>query len=808
MATARNDLEHTATGASDNEEDPARRTRARVSRACARCRSRKDKCDGQQPQCHNCAGAGQTCLYLPASKKRGLPEGYVRGMEKLWAVMIQKIQGLDDTVERIMNDNQEELLHLWNHQRHGDDLHLGWKESKILAALEKVLSQLDQTSSSDLKRKRDAADNGHTQHSQTEPRAEPDQLSAQYQVTSLRPSPSHQSTVSQAEEPSAALEVDLPESAPNLLNHYFKYTHCWFPILNRPNTLRKLYEYRRSSRSTQPKSADLALLWAICAYSQQQVSRSSASEVLNQDMDATIQQMRRTARSLIPTETENLESGHIQAILLIVLLDMGTGSWTSAWLLIGLAVRMVLDRIESLESPGKVWLATLQGCFVLDTLIAVRLERPPHLQSGHLKRANFLDADGHEEWEPWQPGGNEATQSREPAFTISCFNRLTDLCMIVNFACLQQQPQPVTDQAVMEAHHVAQQFTFPIMTVEQRPPHQMLLQATYFAILVKICHATHESQTIPRWRFLETLEHFDNTWGQPEQCGIPSLLSTLCYLVGSKIQDSTEDPTAHTKGALCGRLYHVMLKLSKTWPDFKNASNSYMFSLSIMSDPRSLPHPDNQSVLRYDPRSGTNYVSQPGQAEVWPSQASLFDNDISTPGVNPNTVGRYANRVDHHVPLADSFGARPPFNQVPMDFSSINMDISEPSNRPLLGPALSQRASSTGGMATSPSFNGDEIDALFHEMAELDTTQWSLDRTQALKDFGFSDDTTFEAFCNDPDRLMLSDAYMGPFGQGAKGGNGFVNQSLLGGNPPTSIQQQGEFGPSYDIDIMGNSWTN
>lgn len=728
-------------------------------------------------------------------------------MEKLWAVMIQKIQGLDSTVEEIMNDNQEELLQIWNHQKHGDELHMRWKESKILAELEKLLSQLDPTPSSDLKRKRDIADNGHPQHPQIETSAEPDRLSAQYQVTALRPIPSHQSTVSHVEEPSTVLTVNLPESAPNLLNHYFKYTHCWFPILNRPNTLKKLYEYRRSPRPIQPNSADLTLLWAICAYSQQQLSRS-LGEVVNQEIHTTIQQMRQTARSLIPTETENLESGHIQAILLIVLLDMGTGSWTSAWLLIGLAVRILLDKIESLDRPGKGWLPTLQGCFVLDTLIAVRLERPPHLATGHLKRANFLDEDGHEEWEPWQPGGNEATQSREPAFTISCFNRLTDLCMIVNMASRQQHSQLVTDQAVMEAHQVAQQFTFPIMTVEQRPPHQMLLQAAYFAILVKIGHLTNESQVVPRWRFLETLEHFDNIWGRPEQCGIPSLLPSLCYLVGSKINDAAEDTTPQTKGALCRRLYNVMLKLSSTWPDFKNASNSYMFSLSIMSDPRTLPRPDSQSALRYDPQSGTNYVVQHGQAEVWPSHASMFDNDISSVAVNSSTADSFANRGDHDVPQADPFGPRPTFNQVPMDFSSVTVDVSESGHRPLLGHALSQRASSTGGMATSPSFNGDEIDALFHEMAELDTTQWSLDRTQALKDFGFSDDTTFEAFCNDPDRLMLSDAYMGPFGQGQKGGTGFGgNQSLPSGNPSTSIQPQGDFGQSYDIDVVGNSWT-
>lgn len=742
-------------------------------------------------------------------------------MEKLWAVMIQKIKGLDSTVEQVINKDQEELISIWNHQQHGEDLHITWKESKILAELEKLLAQLDQSASNELKRKRDTTDNGLPNHWQTEALPEPDPISARYQVTSLDlsgPNPSYLQTSSLAEDSSLREGANLPESAPNLLNHYFQYTHCWFPILNRPNTLRKLYEYRRPPRPTQPTSADLALLWAICAYSQQQMSRSVANAIQNEEVNVAIKQMRQTARSLIPAETEILESGHVQAILLIVLLDMGTASWSSAWLLVGLAVRILLDKIESLDNPTRGWLAMLQGCFVLDTLIAARLERPPHLQSCHLERTNFLDEDGHEEWEPWLPGGNEANQSREPAFTISCFNRLTDLCMIVNLACLQQPSPTAADRAVMEAYQIAQRFPFPIMTVEQRPPHQMLLQATYFATLVKISHLTNESQTVPRWRYLETLEHFDNTWGRPDQCGIPSLVASLCYLVSSKWDHPRDNATPQAKANFCRRLGDVLLRLSDTWPDFKNASNINMLSQSIMSDQRgaSQPHPGSQLAVQYDPPSGTNYMLQRGQTTgVWPSQASLFDDDLSSARMDLSTSGRPTTILGQDMPLTNPFASGPTFDQAPMDFGSMNVDVSASGNRPLPERALSHKASSTGGMATSPSFNGDEIDALFHEMAELDTTQWSLDRSQALKDFGFSDDTTFEAFCNDPDRLMLSDAYMGPFGQGQKGVTGLgVDESLMSGNASSSVQTQTQtqtqsgYGQSYDIDIVGNAWAS
>ena len=69
------------------------------------------------------------------------------------------------------------------------------------------------------------------------------------------------------------------------------------------------------------------------------------------------------------------------------------------------------------------------------------------------------------------------------------------------------------------------------------------------------------------------------------------------------------------------------------------------------------------------------------------------------------------------------------------------------------------------------SFQGDEIDALFHEMAQLDTTEWAAGRNEGLRDFGF-DDSTFEQFCNDPDRLY-STGYVAPLQQidGSQAGN-------------------------------------
>jgi hypothetical protein len=79
-----------------DDEDSAPKTkkskqgpRKRVSQACDRCRSRKDKCDGKKPTCSTCLTNGRECSYDANVKKRGLPEGYVRGLEKLWGLAIR-----------------------------------------------------------------------------------------------------------------------------------------------------------------------------------------------------------------------------------------------------------------------------------------------------------------------------------------------------------------------------------------------------------------------------------------------------------------------------------------------------------------------------------------------------------------------------------------------------------------------------------------------------------------------------------------------------------------------------------------------
>jgi len=49
-------------------------------------------------------------------KKRGLPEGYVRGLEKLWGIAIKEVDTIEDSILTALagNEDNESVLNVWN----------------------------------------------------------------------------------------------------------------------------------------------------------------------------------------------------------------------------------------------------------------------------------------------------------------------------------------------------------------------------------------------------------------------------------------------------------------------------------------------------------------------------------------------------------------------------------------------------------------------------------------------------------------------------------------------------------------------
>jgi hypothetical protein len=50
-------------------------------------------------------------------KKRGLPEGYVRGLEKLWGIAIKEVDAVEDNILAALaskENSNESALNVWN----------------------------------------------------------------------------------------------------------------------------------------------------------------------------------------------------------------------------------------------------------------------------------------------------------------------------------------------------------------------------------------------------------------------------------------------------------------------------------------------------------------------------------------------------------------------------------------------------------------------------------------------------------------------------------------------------------------------
>ncbi|RMZ84106.1 hypothetical protein DV738_g513, partial [Chaetothyriales sp. CBS 135597] len=491
--------------------------------------------------CQN-AGVPELCTYEPSTKKRGLPEGYVRGLEKLYSVLMAKLDGFEEAVVGLLSDEKDDLTRVWNHQTYGDQLHQTWKESNILQHLEVILAA--------------------------------------------------SSLVSQVD-----------------------------------------------------RTLDVSYLYEV-------------------------------SRKCIPFTEGLYVLGHVQALILLVLADILSNRWSQAWYAIGLASRVIQDLVASAKILGKEETATYQACFILDTLIAFRLQRMPQLRRTQLPA--YLVEDGHDEWEPVAAAGPVA--SSEPGFLLSTFNRVTDLFAILNDRiCSPDGNSPTADLDRLALSH---SYALP----DNSPPasHKVALRAIHSTI------AAYLTETgLPGTRVLHTL-NVTSGW-----------LKRFPDRTSSIIATATLETIRHKVRA----------------------------SSQTVSSSKHLPF--DRTVNSLEPWPGDPFTAE---ALPFPSHRS--------------TAATSGSQVDDRLPLAvnaNNISNKPPA-PVGMAFHHQASSLSHHDPVTAYNPSI----------ATSPSFHSEEIDALFREMAHLDTTEWVDGRNQGLKDFGFADSMTFEAFCNDPDRVLPS----------------------------------------------------
>ncbi|KAK2757788.1 hypothetical protein FQN53_008384, partial [Emmonsiellopsis sp. PD_33] len=449
--------------------------RKRVSKACDRCRSKKDRCDGVRPTCSACQEAAHACSYDPVAKKRGLPEGYVRGLEKLWALSISNIEGLEEAVlgllgsKEIDSHRRKQLLSFWGDETASEKLHDTWKSSELYGNIEDLLSNPalnntplsiregeEITESDDSAPDQDMHDflldgfsDSRMGQSRCQPAAQsPDSFwlsrSGGAKRTKLSPP-----TLIREQEP----HLELPLQSSHLLDMYFAHTHSWFPILAKHKILRASYLYSDPSfrmTAEMAESGTHAALWAILSYTTAQIpehpEKNSSPMTRFENPSEKAKEFYMVARDLIPGENGEFETGHVQALLLLTLVNIGFENFSAAWALCGQATSLAIDlgldthTRDKHQSRHSKKGATFLGCFLIDTLLSVRLKRHPRMRAVTIQGVKPLEEDGLEEWNPWvdvfllrtlHEGGNGPPGGR-PLRSCSTFNGLIELSQLLN----------------------------------------------------------------------------------------------------------------------------------------------------------------------------------------------------------------------------------------------------------------------------------------------------------------------------------------------------------------------------------------
>jgi len=700
----------------ENEDD---RGRLRVSKACARCRTRKDRCDGLTP-CTICRDAGKPCRYEATTKKRGLPEGYVRSLEKLITLASHTIEGLEDVLVGYLQD--EEVKAGWSASV-GDELYSSWRDSGLYQELETFLQgSVSHTNPS--KRKRTSEDGSSESSAERLNTMLELWRERKYRVAgggSEEQDGACFPGISMGNDNQSNLESgvssSLPPNSQDLLDLFFTHVHPWFPVLNQPSVLKVFYGHLRGKSDTLRSSGGRALLWSIFAYAVTvDTSSTSSTEALSRKYSE-------TSLRHMPSPCANAEDicdfddMHAQALLILALLRFGNGQWFGSWMCTARSVRILLAR-RSQSAKG-----VLQGCFILETLLNVHFQNSRSLFPLTLL-ADMVEEDGHDEWDTW--ARHNHASSNGPSLALSTFNRLTKIFIVLDevLADPQAVKSPIYIQSKLEAiNHLAQEhFNAGIRSPTlQSPPHHIYFQiALLFAQLQLITSTPCEAQS-----HFDLMAHIKNALSLFDMCEqshngltrVPPIFADILNLmlkVVGPVRDSftlsATSPWYEDTIATISRYRHT---LTATWASYRSPMHGKDFRTTPLSQSHPGPldavqtiHYNVEPILtqRPDAASSLSYQCAPQQQT----------HSLSSP-----------------VQLRNSF-SQTSWPTLPQP--------------PRFGTAYP---------VASPSFQGDEVDAVFHEMAHLDTNEWMDERATGLRDFGFNDESAFIDFCNDPERLAL-----------------------------------------------------
>lgn len=735
-------------------------------------------------------------------KKRGLPEGYVRGIEKLWGLSIRQIENIEADVVSTLNKST--TGELWNDTSGSTEtLQETWRNSRISKELERLLPLLEIEDKTG-KRKRDGArgesfsearpskatpkavDELQTAPSvltpdkpatwQTPPQQNqnlgdlehgPPVLSSNIQASNDAgnlPSQSSSTTFQQDRGP-----LKLPDRTFRLIDVYFSYTHSWLPILEKYDIMRFSHQYSASRANLGDKSsnsANHAVIWAILAYADHQLQVFSEAQVPSPLT------MYDYARGLIPNEAGSYEIGHVQALLILTLYNMGVGSWNKAWHLIGQAGRIAIDLgLDKLDSPSsKRSQHVFSGCFVLDTIVAARTKRKPQLRRSDLGlSSNRIEEDGLEEWDPFNDalGVSTAEISRGPATILSTFNQLIRIVAVLNDTiCASSNTvdflphQSILQELKSLQHQLPPQFRpmWEARSGEPAPsdpilPHQYHLHMSYISTVANLYisaqvagyHLDRSAESVAASTIRQVaklLKHHSQHFGlliMPPTYDFHTLVAGQCaYIDQNPLDDYRLD------------IQHSLSTMVKTWPTYSSVDNFFITGelgpVSVVPEQPKIT-PGRQSFSSARPQIMQRPASH--------SKESLSETFAPTRATTSNT--------QYGFPL--------------VDLSMSNIQQISPTNH--FVPSTPGGQSWTGATPARDGFVGSNVplpppsvfegsanididgDSMFNEFATLDAMEWTNNWDQSLVNLGFTDPSSmnqdFYALSREPDPLYPND---------------------------------------------------
>lgn len=432
---------------SDAVDGPVKRFR--VSRACDQCRSERSKCDGNQPQCAPCFEAKRACTYTSNPRKRGLPPGYIRTIELALALVFQQSPEIEASL--ISRLGQPDTVLLARDSKESNRLHKNWRKTKFCRSLNKALTG----DLADLEDEKALSSGGEDSDADVPVNPAGEETSTvgahanmEFQLPPPLPPPSGSSPEMQRLKTVSEL-TPLPPNSWHLIETYTTYTQCWLPISEKLDMLKLSYSYPAPGLAlshTMPDSGHHAEMWSIFALGavQDAARRPGDRDALT---TLTPKRLYTITQSLIPDELGKFHLGHVKALLNLALFNTSLSLYNAAWLLVGAASRVVLT-VE--ESPGAIGTRrphVLASCFMLDSLLALILNRRPYLETEDIGRAGRIEEDGLEEWQPWTGdiGLGNKHLSQSPSLALSSFNNLLEVLDILVLTTRQLNTKTPSD---------------------------------------------------------------------------------------------------------------------------------------------------------------------------------------------------------------------------------------------------------------------------------------------------------------------------------------------------------------------------